>query len=378
MKLLLLEMGSALVVSVAVASRLAAPAAAQLECPPIVLLYDDNEKLRERQTDTNGDCRPDQWVYYEQGVPQRAEQDMDYDGTKDAWVRYGPDRLPAYQEIDTTGDGKVDQWIDLEAGQPVRRRDDRNADGVPDATTIFQGGVPTRQEEDTNFDSQIDRWTEYQDGAPALVAQDRNRDGRIDLRAEFNPDGSLRVEHIDGNEDGALNLHVFYAGGQRVRVEEDTVADGKIDLVTHFAGELIVRREADTTGDGRFDTIANFESGFERNRTRDEDGDGHPEIVAQMDARGRLLREQIDSPDVGRIGHFDLQQGPGFRIQRGFPELVRVHFAQPLVALQAEALFALLQDRIQQVGGAVNGDVAVFAHQNCCVGVNLSDVLRDL
>ena len=106
-------------------------AAAQLECPPIVLLYDADEKLRERQTDSNGDCRADEFVYYEAGLPMRAEQDMDYDGVIDAWVRYGPDRLPVQQEIDTNGDAKVDQRDLYNDNSVLRGQEPKVGDTVP-------------------------------------------------------------------------------------------------------------------------------------------------------------------------------------------------------------------------------------------------------
>ena len=46
--------------------------ASETECIPIVLLYDENEELSERRSDTNRDCSHDEFVFYEQGKPVRS------------------------------------------------------------------------------------------------------------------------------------------------------------------------------------------------------------------------------------------------------------------------------------------------------------------
>jgi len=40
-----------------------------LACPEIDLFFDDNEQVREKRTDSNGDCRADQVVHYAAGLP---------------------------------------------------------------------------------------------------------------------------------------------------------------------------------------------------------------------------------------------------------------------------------------------------------------------
>ncbi len=57
---------------------------------------------------------------------------------------------------------------------------------------------------------------------------------------------------------------------------------------------------------------------------------------------------------LGHIVDLDLKQRPRLGVERGFPELFGVHFAQPLVALKRKALFAFLQDRGEQVERAVD------------------------
>ncbi|MEN8161715.1 MAG: hypothetical protein ABFS41_16720, partial [Myxococcota bacterium] len=49
---------------------LAAPRAhAQGKPPPVVLLFDDEENVKEKRSDTNRDGRYDEYVYYEKGKP---------------------------------------------------------------------------------------------------------------------------------------------------------------------------------------------------------------------------------------------------------------------------------------------------------------------
>ncbi|HEY5659036.1 MAG TPA: hypothetical protein VIY27_14710, partial [Myxococcota bacterium] len=147
-------------------------------CPPIELLYDANEQIAERKSDTNQDCRHDEFVYYVDGVAERAERDTDFDGRIDAWVFFEADgKTPARQDQDVDGDGRKDRWVTFREGLPSLQLDDRNADDKPDATLHYQGEHPSKLEEDTNFDGRSDRWTSYRDGAVERVELDKNLDG---------------------------------------------------------------------------------------------------------------------------------------------------------------------------------------------------------
>ena len=55
---------------------------------------------------------------------------------------------------------------------------------------------------------------------------------------------------------------------------------------------------------------------------------------------------------VGHIGilDLDLQQCAVFRVERGFPQLFGIHFAQTLVTLDRQALAPGSEDRLQQLG----------------------------
>ena len=171
----------------------------------MVLLFDEEEQLKEKRADTNGDGRYDEFIYYEKGQPVRAEQDTNHDGKLDTKIRFGSDARPVVQERDTNGDGRADQWIDFEAGNPKRQRDDHNFDGKADSTIEFQAGVPVHKEEDIDFDGRTDRSITYAKGEPSVVEEDHTGDGRPDFRAEFNPDGTKKIDkmslHFSQGED---------------------------------------------------------------------------------------------------------------------------------------------------------------------------------
>ena len=73
------------------------------------------------------------------------------------------------------------------------------------------------------------------------------------------------------------------------------------------------------------------------------------------------------------------QQSPRIRVQRGFPELVGVHFAKTLIALDREALPARSEDGLEQAGWPCNFDItALFVAQNGWFGINFAHGLRPL
>ncbi len=94
------------------------------------LLYDDNEQVAEKHFDSNRDCRHDQFIYYIEGTPERAENDSDFDGRVDVWTFFEQDgKTYARQELDSNIDGVKDRWIHYGDGKPRTLIDDRNADG---------------------------------------------------------------------------------------------------------------------------------------------------------------------------------------------------------------------------------------------------------
>ncbi|MFH1790385.1 MAG: hypothetical protein ABH885_00145 [Candidatus Omnitrophota bacterium] len=50
--------------------------------------YSDVGMIERVETDINGDGRPNEWLYYEEGKVVRQEQDTNDDGEPDVWVQY--------------------------------------------------------------------------------------------------------------------------------------------------------------------------------------------------------------------------------------------------------------------------------------------------
>ena len=85
------------------------------------------------------------------------------------------------------------------------------------------------------------------------------------------------------------------------------------------------------------------------------------ELPARFDHLPHQRREHVLGL-VG-VGYPDLQERAGARIEGGFPELLRVHLAQALVALNRRALAAELHDRVYERHGAGDRAGAVLGHE---------------
>ena len=74
------------------------------------------------------------------------------------------------------------------------------------------------------------------------------------------------------------------------------------------------------------------------------------ELAARLDDVAHQPREDL----VGDVGlrDFDPQQRAVGRVERGFPQLLGVHFAKALVALDDEALAAGGEHRVEQLATA--------------------------
>jgi hypothetical protein len=115
------------------------------------------------------------------------------------------------------------------------------------------------------------------------------------------------------NDDGTINLVVYYQDGQRIRSEEDTDFDGRMDTWEYYGtdenGARGVRRiERDTKGTGKPDTFETYTETYTQEkgssvivqREQDTDGDGRVDAVSVF-LNGELVRrEAVDSPRATR------------------------------------------------------------------------------
>jgi hypothetical protein len=116
-----------------------------------------------READLNGDRRKDiVRLYNDEGRPSREEADRDFDGTIDEVTHFTNGRI-SLREIDTSGDGMIDTKIFYEAGLPVRAERDMTgrsnmATWQPDRWEYYTEGRTVRVGTDLDGDGKVDRW----------------------------------------------------------------------------------------------------------------------------------------------------------------------------------------------------------------------------
>jgi antitoxin component YwqK of YwqJK toxin-antitoxin module len=176
--------------------------------------------VADRVSDDDGDGRPDQWQYRENGVLVRELFDQNGDGRVDRTVRYDPATgQKRSEEDDANQDGHVDSWVEYQGGQVVRRRQDTSGDGEPDVWTFYQGGQVARIEEDRDGDGFRDRVGYYALGKLQRESEDSNGDGRPDRITLYDGQERVRQRSEDRDGDGLVDARSFYENGKLVRKE---------------------------------------------------------------------------------------------------------------------------------------------------------------
>ncbi len=116
-----------------------------------------------READLNGDRRKDiVRLYSDEGRPFREEADRDFDGTIDEITHFTNGRI-SLREVDTSGSGTIDTRIFYEAGLPVRAERDMKgrstvATWQPDRWEYYSDGRTVRVGTDVDGDGKVDRW----------------------------------------------------------------------------------------------------------------------------------------------------------------------------------------------------------------------------
>ena len=116
-----------------------------------------------READLNGDRRKDiVRLYNDEGRPIREEADRDFDGRIDEVTQFTNGRI-TLREVDTSGNGMIDTKIFYEAGLPVRAERDMTGRSTasawqPDRWEYYSDGRTVRVGTDVNGDGKVDRW----------------------------------------------------------------------------------------------------------------------------------------------------------------------------------------------------------------------------
>ncbi len=207
--------------------------------------------VKRRTLDADGDGKPEEVVFIDSGSGAllRKENDLDYDGTIDAWSLYRAGQIAA-REVDSDRNGKVDTFETYIAGRMATREVDRNGDGVRDAFFRYEGDSLVEERHDTDNDGQVDLSIAYEQRRRVRSEEDTNKDGRIDTWTTFSPG--------EGESDVIS------------RIEKDRQGSGKPDTFETYVQQdgkaLISLREEDANGDGTIDVRSRYENGKLKNR----------------------------------------------------------------------------------------------------------------
>jgi antitoxin component YwqK of YwqJK toxin-antitoxin module len=211
------------------------------------------------------------------------------------------------RSLDADRDGKSEEivYVDARSGQILRKENDLDYDGTTDAWSTYQNGMCVAREVDSDRNGKIDTWETYAGGRMQSREVDRNGDGVRDAFFRYDGD-SLAEERHDGNNDGQIDLVITYAGRHRVRSEEDANKDGKMDVWTTFSvgdgsNEVITRIEKDQKGTGKADTFETYVQQEGRavlsSREEDVNGDGQVDVKSSYE-NGKLKNREISDPSL--------------------------------------------------------------------------------
>jgi hypothetical protein len=166
----------------------------RVEPEPIRPRPASDEKVTEK--DTNGDEKPDVWVYAveERGADGerrermvRKELDINWDGRVDITTAYDAHEEREREAMDLDFDGKVDSVFFYEKGVNVRRERDLNGDGKPDVWTYYEKGKLARKERDSNGDGRVDYWEYWENNQVDRIGEDLDGDGNVDKWSRDTP-----------------------------------------------------------------------------------------------------------------------------------------------------------------------------------------------
>jgi antitoxin component YwqK of YwqJK toxin-antitoxin module len=100
-------------------------------------IYDAKGIISKIENDTKGDGKIDEWVYYENEIPVKAERDLTGSGKPNMTLFYDNKGHVIRSEADTKGDGKIDERVYYENDKPVKAEKDINGDGKADTWITY-------------------------------------------------------------------------------------------------------------------------------------------------------------------------------------------------------------------------------------------------
>lgn len=195
------------------------PTAAPFPVPAIPRATPEPKGVADHMEDRSGDGTPDYWAYREGDHLVREVFDDDGDGRPDKTMYYDDAGELSRVEEDVDHDGSLDAWALYRDGDVVRRRADSDHDGAVDSWSFYHGGQIARTERDTDGDGFRDRLDIYDAGKLVREEEDRNADGRPDRVTWYDAAGEMNRRDDDSDGDGAVDVRSVYEGGRLARRE---------------------------------------------------------------------------------------------------------------------------------------------------------------
>jgi len=114
--------------------------------------------------------------------------DLNFDGRIDSYVYFDDQGKLRRRESDFDRDGVIDEIDTLQGGKIVRKDRETNLDAKLDTWDFYTGDVLVRRERDTNSDGRVDQWWSWPDpNKPEcpLVDTDSDNDGRPNQKLDI-------------------------------------------------------------------------------------------------------------------------------------------------------------------------------------------------
>ena len=150
---------------------------------PIEIVHEGCDLSRGEGTDVNGDGRPDVVQVHQNGREVCRMLDLNFDGKPDAFVYFDEQGKVRRRESDFDRDGRLDEVATYVAGVVARKDRDTNLDGKFDTWDFYENGKLVRRLRDTLGVGRVSQWWTFSkpgDPSCAVIQSDRNGDGEAD------------------------------------------------------------------------------------------------------------------------------------------------------------------------------------------------------
>ncbi len=238
--------------------------------------FDDAGNVLETREDTNGNGQIDRIRHYRSGTLYKVAHDHD-------------------------GDEFFETVSLMENNRIVKNLTDKNRDGIPDVEVVFnENQYRELLISDTDFNGKPDIWQYYTDDILIRVEKDDNQDGNVDLKV-FYQNG--RKTHLvqDTRFDGYFDTTQRYDDPEwTLIVSQDLSQSGRADLCSFFRNDVLRRKEVDQNLDGITDLVETYDENGHI-ETLEERKQGNPWLTWYYEPDEVLVRGEEDKNQDGEV-----------------------------------------------------------------------------